>query len=148
MAWIGQDFEELRVSVRTADILRWAGIFSGDAGDRGCRGSLQMPIFDDRDVMPVVAEVVDVVEAARLESERIEKDDLRLVDVPKFLGPIGIRIGILDATDDELVQVTVGPAERGLDRPIELRQLDGLGNDQATPDRRHYIQQLDLQLPG
>ncbi len=107
MAWIGQDLEELCVSVRTADILRWAGIFSGNAVDRGCRGGLEVAIFDDRDVMPVVAEVVDVVEAARLESQSIEKGYLRLIDVPEFISQIGIRMGILDATDDELVQMTV-----------------------------------------
>jgi hypothetical protein len=98
--------------------------------------------------MPVVAEVIDVVEGARFEAERIEKDDPRLIDALKFLGPIGVRIGILDATDGGLVQMAVGPTERGLDHSVELWQFDGLWNDQAAPDRRHHIQQLDLQLPG
>ena len=92
-------------------------------------------------------QVVDVVEAARLESQSVKKDYLRLIDEPKLISPIGIRIGVPDAADNKLMQVTVGPAERALDHSIELWQLDGLGNDQAAPDSGHHIQQLDLQLP-
>jgi hypothetical protein len=65
---IGDDFEELCISRRTPEILRWAGMFSGAAVDRGCRGGLDMPVLHDCDVMPVVAEVIDVVEAARFKS--------------------------------------------------------------------------------
>ena len=33
VVWVGEDFEELRISMRTADILRRAGVFSGAAVD-------------------------------------------------------------------------------------------------------------------
>ncbi len=47
-----------------------------------------MPIFDDRNVMPMISEIINVVEAARFETERFEKNDPGLIDVPKFIGPV------------------------------------------------------------
>jgi hypothetical protein len=75
--WICEGFWEFRISMLTSDILRWTCILSCAAVDRGCGGSLDMPSFHDRDVMPVIPDVIDEVEAA--ESERIEKRDLSFI---------------------------------------------------------------------
>src|SRR5260370_35396324 len=97
--------------MRTSDVLRWTGVFSCTAVDRGCGGGSEMPIFHDRNMMPVVSEVINVVKAACLVSECIEKDDPGLIDLLEFLGPFRIRLGIPGASDDELVQMAVGPTQ-------------------------------------
>jgi hypothetical protein len=71
-------------------------------------------------------------QSACLVSECVETGDLGLIDLLEFLGPFLIRIGIPDTHDDIFVHVAVGPAESGLNRSIELRQLDGLGSDEAA----------------
>jgi hypothetical protein len=47
------------------------------------------------------------------------RDDASLIDVLEFVVKIRIRIAVSNTADDELVQMTVRPAERGLKYAIE-----------------------------
>ena len=79
---------------------------------------MREPILDHDDVVPVVAEVVNIVEAARVKPESLHKCHVFLVDVLEFFGRVRIQITIPHAADDELMQVTVGPSKRGLKDPV------------------------------
>ena len=59
-----------------------------------------------------------------------------------------VGLGVAPAVDCEFVQRAVGPAERSLKHPMQRRQLDARGHEQAAPDARTDVEQLDPQLPG
>jgi len=119
MIWIGQYLEKLGIAVTTADILRRAAVRAVAAVNQGRRDAdMREPILDHHDVVPVVAEVVNIVEAARVQPESFHKCHVFLVDVLEFFGRVWIQIAIPNAADDELMQVTVGPSERGLKDPM------------------------------
>jgi hypothetical protein len=99
-----------------------------------------MPVFDDDDVVPVIPEVVHVIKAAGVHAEGIVQDDALFVDVANLVIEIRVGIAIADPVDHKLVEMAVGPAEGGLEDPMELRQLNSRGHDEPAPYDRRYIE--------
>ena len=52
------------------------------------------------------------------------------------------------AADNELVQMGIGPAERGLDEFVHLCEIEAFRNKQGAPDRRGNISDGDGDAPG
>src|ERR1700685_3785427 len=127
MLWVFDCGKELRISTRATDIFRRACILSAAAVDQSrCHPRMRMLVLDNRDVMPVVTEIVNVVEAARVHAECFVQYDAALLNVFDFVGKIRIQFGVTYTADDELVQVTVCPAECDLKDLMQFGKLDGL----------------------
>ena len=149
MLWIRDRFEELCIAAGASNILRWAAVRSTAAVDQR-RGDVSIwdLLLDDDDVMPVIAEVVDVVKAAGIEAKSFDEEDVFLIDVLEFVREIWIWIGVAHAADDELMQMAVSPTEGGLKHCVQFGQLDRLGHDNAAPYARGHTEQLNFKLPG
>ena len=103
-----------------------------------------MLVLDQHHVMPVISEVIHIVEAARIHPKSFLQHDFALIDVLQFFVEIRIGFAVADAADDEFMQVTVGPAKRSLKYKMQLRQLDGFGHDETAPNRRNHVEQFDF----
>src|SRR5215213_9557664 len=112
IAGVGDDVEEVGVAVDAADILGRPGAGAVDAaGGARRRVEGEQPLELD-DMLPVVAEVVDVQEAEALAAVEVEEADLALVEAAGVvlelgLADLGITVG--QAADTELVQVRIPP---------------------------------------
>src|SRR5579883_3542428 len=108
---VGDRFEELGISPRTADVLgRAAALGIEQAGIKPARDGIEQAL--DRDlVLPAIAEVVEVLQ--RLSSDILEHAiEPRLARVEEVVAPIpiGIRRAPADAARPDLVEMAVGPA--------------------------------------
>jgi hypothetical protein len=61
---------------------------------------------------------------------------------------VGVGFAIVGATDDELVEVVIPPAERRLDDMVQVTQGSVTGDQEPPPDGRLAAFQCDLDLKG
>src|ERR1700730_15115071 len=124
---VGNDVEEVGVAVDAADILGRPGAGTVDAAG-GARlrvegeDSLE---FDD--VLPVVAEVVDIEKTEVVPAVEVEEAHGALIEVAGValefrLANLGVAVG--QTADPELVKVAVPPPEGGLDDTVELAEVE------------------------
>ena len=148
---VSDDFEEAAIAVDAANILGWSGPRAVDAGGPARRGIEGEESFELDDVFPVVAEVIDVEEAEAFAVVEVAQPYLALVEtagviLELWLAEFGIAVG--QATDAKLVEVTVPPAEGGLDDTMQLAEMEAARHDQAPPDRRLDFGERDTDLQG
>ena len=89
--------EEIGVAGSAADVFRRAGVLAGEALDAEPRLRLNTGALDQDRVMPVIAEVVDVIEAARLATQGGTQHDAALVHLLQFVVPFGVGLGVAQA---------------------------------------------------
>jgi hypothetical protein len=78
--WICNGIQELRITVHATDILRRAGVLTVDTADcDGLARPRHMMLLYQDNVVPTVAEVVEIIEAARVRSEGLMKHNSALV---------------------------------------------------------------------
>src|SRR3972149_9116374 len=115
MPAVPDHLEEVGIAVGSSDVFRRASALACDAQYRRRRieGERITPFEDDR-MMPVVAEVVDIVEGANVHAQRLLEPDASFID--EFDGfPVVLEIvGVSTSVDDELVQMAVEPFFRFL----------------------------------
>ena len=140
--------QELGVPRVATDIFRWAGVRTGEADDRRRGGLRRHEVLDLDDVLPAVAEVVLVREPAQSGFDQRLEPHTTLVGERLGAGPVVVVVGYAIAATRDLVfvQVTVGPAHRALQDDVQLRQRDGFRDEEAPPDERLHVAQLDAQL--
>jgi hypothetical protein len=104
-------------------------------------------LFDHHVVQPIIAEVVEVVEAATLVEMKVTKpcflDIARLVVFVEGLPCFEISESL--TVNFELIEVAVGPAHRSLDRVVELCERSRLTDEEDSPDCRLDLSQRDSQ---
>ena len=86
------------------------------------------------DMLPVVAEVVDVKEAEALAAVEVAQAHLALVEAAGVVFELGLAdlcIAVRQAADAELVQVIIPPAEGGLNDAVQLTEMKAARHDQA-----------------
>src|SRR5690606_13825739 len=97
--------------------------------------------------MPVISEVVHVVEAARIRPQRSRQLDVSLIDVSELSRKVGVGCAVAYAADHELMQVIVRPSHARSKHAVELRERHVAGNEDAPPHARFDAEQLDSDLP-
>ena len=147
---IGNDLEEVRVTRRAADILRWAGSGAGDAGRGARRGIYSDQALECYVVLPVVAEVVDVDEGLVWRATEVAKPNRGLVECASVTLELRLTellgITVAQPADHVLVEMTVPPAERRLDDPVQLAEMKAPGDHELAPDRGLDLEQGDAEL--
>ncbi len=145
---VGECGEEVRIAQSAAHIFGRAGVLSIIAANSRSRLHFNVLVFDDHDVMPVIFEVIHIVEAASIDTESCAQRNASLINVIEVLVGIRIRFAVSHPANDELMQVTIRPADRNLKHLVQFGQLDRRRNDQTTPYRWDDVEQLDFELPG
>jgi hypothetical protein len=134
VAGVGDGFEELLVAVGSADVFWWSGSLTGQAAGVVGGGLDGHDVLDFDPVGPVVAEVVDVLEPAA-HGRHLREPGLTLV--ARWVAPaFAVVNAVADTANRELVQVAVHPAERLLDRSVQVSQAGPAGNQEPAPHRR------------
>ena len=149
VAGIGDDVEEVGIAVEAADILGRTGTPAVDAARIARRRVEGEEPLERDDVLPVVAEVVDVDEAEVFAAVEIAQPHLAFIEAAGIvlqLGLAGFGIAVGHAADAELVQVAVPPAEGGLDDAMQLTEVEAARHNQATPDRGLDFGERDADL--
>ena len=77
---VGDDVEEVGVAVDAADILGRSGTGAVDAAGRARRRVEGEEPLELDDVLPIVAEVIEVKEAEAFAAVKVEEADLALID--------------------------------------------------------------------
>ena len=154
MLGIAQSLQHGLVSPDTARIVRRASTFSLDA-HRVFGNALgrQNPLQQD-DVLPAVAEVVDVLHRRSLLGQRLLQSRFQLVD--NILGRpepesdvevlLHLHHHVAGFAGLEFVQVAVLPAHRRLDDPVKALHGEVIRHQHAPPNRRLASPQRDLDL--
>ena len=141
MARISDGGQELGISVRSADIFGRTGIFTVEAPNaQSLLRVAGVRVFDDHDMVPAVAEVVEVVKTSRLIADGLGENDSLLIELLELLGPVRIVGAVAFAAENELMQVAIGPAHAGLQDVVQPRELQILGNEQSSPNPRGDFQ--------
>ena len=151
IAGVGDDFEEAGIEVDAANILGGPGTRAIDTGRPARRRVEGEEPFKRDDVLPVVAEVIDVEEAEAFAAVEVAQPDLALVETAGVVLELGLAefgIAVGQAADAELVEVAVPPAESGLDDMMQLAEAEAARHDQAPPDRRLDVGERDTDLQG
>jgi hypothetical protein len=95
-------------------------------------------------VLPTVAEVVEIAE--RLGACVFENvEQLRLAGVKRSIGPVGIGQAPSCAASADFLEMTVGPAERGLQDEMQAIELYAERNLDPTQDFRLHIVEGDFE---
>ena len=124
---VGNDVEESGIAMDAADILGRPGAGAVNATG-GARRQVEgeQPLELD-DMLPVVAEVVDVKEAEALAAVEVAQAHLALVEAAGVVFELGLAdlcIAVRQAADAELVQVIIPPAEGGLNDAVQLTEMN------------------------
>jgi hypothetical protein len=140
---IGENVEEVLVSVRTTAVFRRSGARAVDA-EWIFHSIFMLPYGDHLDVvMPIIAEIVEVRQLrARLQVEIHEQDRRGIFAGGFFL------LGRFEAAgaDLKLVEVIVLPAERFLDRAVQAVKRGAPVDEELAPDQRIDVAQRDFQF--
>ena len=115
MVGVADGFEKISIGPGAADILRRSSAGSLQAFGMTGQGIEGQPFRDPDHVGPVVAEIVEIAEGQFLPCE-IRQPDFGVVEDPHAAKAIVklVEVAIAQAADPELMQMAVGPAERGL----------------------------------
>ena len=87
---ICDDLEEIRVTWRTANILRWAGSGAGDAGSCARRGIDCDQALEGYAMLPAVPEIVDVDEALVWRATEVAEPNRGLVECASVIFELGL----------------------------------------------------------
>lgn len=121
VAGIMKGVTEFHETIRAANILGWAGAFTGTAENGFSVFIGKSTVFDEHQaILPVIAKVVEVVKAAPLLLDQIPKTILA-ADQSILLG--FRKFGVAFLADGELVQVTVRPAHDDLEASCSRSRL-------------------------
>lgn len=147
---ICHDLQKVLVTADTADIFRWPGAGTIDAGRCPWNRIEGEELLDGDDMLPVIGEVVEIEERELWVPFEIEKPDPALVEGTRpvlifhFAKLLGIAVG--QAADAKLMQMIVPPIEGGLNDKMQLSEAPGPRNDDTPPDRRFDPGNLDSDL--
>ena len=97
-------------------------------------------------MIPTVAKIVAVSEGLDLLAQHFSYGELALIEHRAAADPLCVGNAVALRPDPPVVQVAVGPAHGRLHDPIEFGQLECLGHEDAPPDQRLDVLQLDAQL--
>ena len=105
--------------------------------------------FELDEMLPVVAEVVDVEKAEAFAAVEVEEAHFAFFEATSVvlelgLADLGVAVG--QAANAELVQVVIPPAKGGLDDTVELPEMEAARHDQAAPDCRFDLGDGDADL--
>jgi hypothetical protein len=100
--------EELSIAVTAADILRRTRVRAIAAMDQRGEGlRVWRSFFNSDHVVPVIAEIIDIVKAASIDSERFIQGDATFVAMIKFRGIVRVGVAVGDAGDYKLMKMAV-----------------------------------------
>src|SRR5262249_15152347 len=126
--------QEVLVPTGATDILWRAGVLASQATKpQSLLGGSGVRDFDGNDMMPVAAEVIDIVETARLRGHRPAEHDTLFIQLLEFIGEVRVVGAVALTPEDKLMQVAVSPAHAYLDDVVESRECEVLRNDHSTP---------------
>jgi len=148
---VGDDVEEAGIAADAADILGWTSTPAPDAARTARRRVEGEEPLELDDVLPVVAEVIDVKKAEAFAAVEIAQAHVAFVEAAGVVLELGLAefgIAVGQAADAELVQVAVPPAEGGLDDAMQLAEMEAARHDQATPNRWLDFGERDADLQG
>jgi len=136
---------EAGVSGRPSTVLGWARPLPGNTPWQCLTDRLERQLPLDLDEMfPTVAKVVLVGTRRALVSDDLVERDAAVVDGSR--GVFLVRLAQTDVSDLEYVEMTVGPAHRGLEDVMEAGQRYVLRHQETAPDRRRYVDQAYPQV--
>jgi hypothetical protein len=143
MGRVPQGFQILHVPGGTSYILRRTGPLSFQTLRDRHLGAVHDP-HDDDVMLPIVAEVVLVLEHLPLVAEKFAQAPPPFV--PHLRGVPGIGDPILLLSESEEMEMVVLPSHDLLDHAMEAGEGDRSGNQKAPPDRRQDLPQFDPEL--
>ena len=147
---IRHDVQEALVSGYATDVFRWPSPRAIDAGAMLRSGiESEKPLDLDR-VMPIVTEVVGVVEHGAVrkvaETNLSEIEDTRII-LERVLGQ-KVDVAVAQAADPKFVEVIVPPVESGLKGEMQVFEGPGRRQDEPPPDLRVDLVERNAKLHG
>ena len=142
--WVCEDVKEIGITTGTATVFRratpgsvqYAGVFNIQSG--------RHDFFEHDGVLPVITEIVDVVNMCPGGRQDFGKTNLSLCnDVTRL---IICRVGnpVPMPAYQEFVQMGILPPHGDLENPVELSERGLAGEFDAPPDGRLDIEQRDM----
>src|SRR5438132_12588507 len=96
---------------------------------------------------PVVAKVVVLAKTHPLRPQHITYRCIAIMlDLEALVGVLGVWLAIAHPTDRKEVQMIILPPHRELQEPVQTRQGDFAGDNNAPPDRRLDLLELNVKL--
>src|SRR6185437_10507659 len=148
--------EELRVAVRAADVLGWAGILPGDTDWKGeLAGRRERCGLDDDPMYPAVPHVVAILEFSPRPKLRHDDSDRDSTFVSIAVGFL-LRPSLPDPpvwrnqarSDLEFMRVGVRPAHHPLQIVMQGRKRPIVRDEHPPPDERRDLLEFDAQCDG